>query len=407
MAGSALQVQHVSKRYLLGEGADATLRLRELLTRRPGRRGAAHGESREFWALRDVSFDVDRGEAVGIIGHNGAGKSTMLKILARITDPTEGRVRLRGRVGALLEVGTAFHEELTGRENVWINGTLLGMSRRDIAARFDDIVAFAGVERFLDTPLKRYSSGMYMRLAFSVAAHLEPEIVIVDEVLAVGDAEFQRRCLAKMRELIADGRTVVFVSHDASAVAQLCPRVVWLDHGAVRDDGPTGTVLSAYLNAPMVRSGGVAGALEASAAAEVVSIELVDAAGAPLDVVSRGDELRVRLRLVNRVAAVDREVAVIVTNADGVRVLDESVIDDPVLRGSLDEPGTYDLELRLAPVLPPGVHTLRLWVGDVDRDVFEGDVLHFTVVPRVGDRDFTNPRARAASPASSWSVTRR
>src|SRR5256884_7828012 len=188
----------------------------------------------DFWALKDVSFEVQRGEVVGIIGRNGAGKSTLLKILSRITEPTEGRVRIRGRVASLLEVGTGFHPELTGRENIFVNGAILGMTRAEIAKKFDEIVAFAETEKFLDTPVKHYSSGMYVRLAFAVAAHLEPEILIVDEVLAVGDAEFQRKCLGKMEEVSKnEGRTVLFVSHNLGAVARLCTRGLLVEKGDV------------------------------------------------------------------------------------------------------------------------------------------------------------------------------
>ena len=201
----------------------------------------------EFWALRDVSFDIRPGEVTGIIGRNGAGKSTLLKILSRITEPTTGEVRLGGRVASLLEVGTGFHPELTGRENVFLNGTILGMSRSEIRRKFDEIVAFAEVEKFLDTPVKRYSSGMYMRLAFAVAAHLEPEILIVDEVLAVGDAEFQKKCLGKMGDVARGGRTVLFVSHNMSAVQALCSKAILLQGGQVERMGATGPIVAEYL----------------------------------------------------------------------------------------------------------------------------------------------------------------
>ena len=203
--------------------------------------------SEEFWALKDVSFEVKEGEVVGIIGRNGAGKSTLLKILSRITEPTEGRVRIRGRVASLLEVGTGFHPELTGRENIFVNGAILGMTRAEIAKKFDEIVAFAEVEKFLDTPVKRYSSGMYVRLAFAVAAHLEPEILLLDEVLAVGDASFQKKCLGRMGAVAKEGRTVMFVSHNMTAVGSLCERVVWLDNGQIVEAGNTGQVILKYL----------------------------------------------------------------------------------------------------------------------------------------------------------------
>ena len=207
--------------------------------------GTHHHE--EIWALNDISFDVAQGEVLGVIGRNGAGKSTLLKVLTRITTPTTGRATIRGRVGSLLEVGTGFHPELTGRENVFLNGAILGMKRREIDRKFAEIVEFAGVEQFIDTPVKRYSSGMYVRLAFAVAAHLEPEILLVDEVLAVGDAEFQRRCLGRMEEIGGTGRTVLFVSHNMQAVAQLCDRVILLEGGGIVLDGPSTEVVAQYL----------------------------------------------------------------------------------------------------------------------------------------------------------------
>jgi lipopolysaccharide transport system ATP-binding protein len=203
--------------------------------------------SEEFWALKDVSFEVKQGQVVGIIGRNGAGKSTLLKILSQITEPTEGKVGIKGRVASLLEVGTGFHPELTGRENIYLNGAILGMKRTEIKGKFDEIVSFAEIEKFLDTPVKRYSSGMYVRLAFAVAAHLEPEILIVDEVLAVGDAEFQEKCLGRMDAVAKSGRTVLFVSHNLQAVSALTTRCLLLSKGAVVGDGDTGSILSAYL----------------------------------------------------------------------------------------------------------------------------------------------------------------
>src|SRR2546426_588028 len=199
-----------------------------------------------IWALKDVSFEVKHGEVLGIIGRNGAGKSTLLKILSRITEPTSGRAEVYGRVGSLLEVGTGFHPDLTGRENVYLNGTILGMKKREVDAKFEEIVDFSGVEKFIDTPVKRYSSGMRVRLAFSVAAHLEPEILIVDEVLAVGDAEFQKRCLGKMEDVASHGRTVLFVSHNMGAVSQLCDRCILLQDGGIRFDGETKEAVDIY-----------------------------------------------------------------------------------------------------------------------------------------------------------------
>ncbi|HMT06888.1 MAG TPA: ABC transporter ATP-binding protein, partial [Pyrinomonadaceae bacterium] len=238
-----LSTDHIAKRYLLGDRLPNSLR-----DTVAGIFNSKRNEKDELWALRDVSFDVSDGETLGIIGSNGAGKSTLLKILSRITKPTSGRAEIRGRVGSLLEVGTGFHNELSGRENIYLNGAILGMKRAEIQKKFDEIVEFSEIERFLDTPLKHYSSGMYMRLAFSVAAHLDPEILIVDEVLAVGDVGFQKKCLSKMRDIGESGRTVLFVSHDMRAVARLCGRVVWLENGNVRADGQADAVIADYLH---------------------------------------------------------------------------------------------------------------------------------------------------------------
>jgi len=215
--------------------------------RRLARRSTASSRRETFWALKDVSFDVNSGEVVGIIGRNGAGKSTLLRLLSRITEPTEGQAEIIGRVGSLLEVGTGFHHELTGRENIYLNGAILGMKRGEIARKFDEIIAFAEVEKFLDTPVKHYSSGMYMRLAFAVAAHLEPEILVVDEVLAVGDAQFQKKCFAKMQSVSQGGKTILFVSHNLSALRQICSRAVALSRGKVVDIGEVNSVADHYL----------------------------------------------------------------------------------------------------------------------------------------------------------------
>src|SRR2546430_16657966 len=262
MGDVAIRVEDLSKQYRIGAGGrEAYKTLRDTLTdvimspfRRAGKllggrgvRAAELGET--FWALKDVSFEVKRGEVVGIIGYNGAGKSTLLKILSRITEPTEGYADIYGRVGSLLEVGTGFHPELTGRENIYLNGAILGMRKAEIARKFDEIVAFAELEKFIDTPVKHYSSGMYVRLAFAVAAHLEPEILLVDEVLAVGDITFQKKCLGKMGDVARAGRTVVLVSHQLSQIRRLCQRVLWIDGGAVRQNGPTHEVVSSYESA--------------------------------------------------------------------------------------------------------------------------------------------------------------
>ncbi|HYR23837.1 MAG TPA: ABC transporter ATP-binding protein, partial [Chthoniobacterales bacterium] len=254
MSEIALSVQNLSKSFRIAhQGLRGYKTLHDelaTLPRRLAQRLAGNGRSTSetFWALKNVSFDVKTGEVLGIIGSNGAGKSTLLKILNRITEPTIGGVDIYGRVGALLEVGTGFHPELTGRENIFLNGAILGMTRAEIKRKFDEIVAFAEVERFLDTPVKRYSSGMYVRLAFAVAAHLDPEILLIDEVLAVGDAEFQKKCLDKMEDVAAnEGRTVIFVSHDMDAICHLCSRCILLSHGEIAKTGNAADVVGAYL----------------------------------------------------------------------------------------------------------------------------------------------------------------
>ena len=258
----AIQVEGLAKQYRIGALAGSAFQygsLRESIVLAAGRgarrvqsliagRSPAGERPNRFWALDDVSFTVARGEVVGVVGSNGAGKSTLLKVLSRITKPTRGWAELQGRVGSLLEVGTGFHAELTGRDNVYLNGAILGMRRAEIARRFDEIVEFSGVSAFIDTPVKRYSSGMHVRLAFAVAAHLEPEILLVDEVLAVGDAEFQKRCLGKMHEVVHDGRTILFVSHNMAAVKALCDRAIWLDRGRIAADGAVDAVLDKYLS---------------------------------------------------------------------------------------------------------------------------------------------------------------
>ena len=252
----AIRVQNLSKQYRIGSRRSESYQtLRESLvnamkapTAALRYRGSNDEQADKFWALKDVSFEVQPGEVVGLIGRNGAGKSTLLKLLSQITEPTNGRAELHGRVGSLLEVGTGFHNELTGRENVYMNGSILGMSRKEIDRKFDEIVAFAEMDRFLDTPVKRYSSGMYVRLAFAVAAHLDLEILLIDEVLAVGDSDFQKKCLRKMGTISQSGRTVVFVSHNLGLIHRLCERAVLLKQGQIACDGRAADVIEAYLN---------------------------------------------------------------------------------------------------------------------------------------------------------------
>ena len=349
-----VELEHVSKRYRLGRRTT----LREAVSAAVTRPLHGRMSREELWSLRDVSLAVGDGEALGVLGRNGAGKSTVLKILAGITAPTSGVSRTRGRVAPLLEVGTGFHPELTGRENVYLNGAVLGMSRRDITRRFSDIVEFSGVERFLDTPVKRYSSGMYLRLAFSVAAHLEPDVLVVDEILAVGDAEFQRRCLGRMREAEQEGRTLVFVSHDLDSLARLCPRSVWLDAGQVREIGPSADVVRRYLADGLT---GAATQRVLHAGPVTVHGVAVAAEEAPFGAVLLRDDplvVDVDLEVLEEVPGLD--LAVVVTDAASVCILDEMLSD----RGPVRLPvGRHRVRMRVPSMLNVGEYTVGLWLG--------------------------------------------
>jgi lipopolysaccharide transport system ATP-binding protein len=294
----AIKSEHLAKRYILGERDPGQRTLRDALFNRSN----GNASRDELWALNDVNFTVDPGEVVGIIGRNGAGKSTLLKILSRITEPTRGRVEVYGRVGSLLEVGTGFHPELSGRENIFLNGAILGMRRSEIIRRFDEMISFAGVERFVDTPVKRYSSGMFLRLAFAVAAHLDPEILIVDEVLAVGDAAFQQKCLNKMGDVAKAGRTVLFVSHNMPAIKHLCQRAIVLSSGAVAFDGNADEAVGAYLRTSLGNDAGQNDGLrminrtpDAELPFEVTRVDVLDDRGALKPALSTGDYARFRI----------------------------------------------------------------------------------------------------------------
>ena len=403
--GRTIEVEGVGKRYRLGEGSAGYQTIRDSLSssfRRLAR--SRDGAERDLWALDDVSFTVDEGETVGIVGRNGAGKTTLLKVVARITEPTRGVSRTRGRVGALLEVGTGFHPELTGRENVYLNGAVLGMSRAAIRRRFDEIVEFADVERFLDTPLKRYSSGMYLRLAFAVAAHLEPEIVVVDEVLAVGDADFQKKCLTKMSSFGQEGRTVVFVSHDLGAVGRLCRRALWLDGGSLLADGPTGGVLEQYLRATPVRGHRVDFGIDADKPVQALSLAATDEAGRDVQHVVRGDPISLALKFVARRRVAGFDIALSLVNPQGARVLYEVWSDTRDGVGVSIEPGEYDAVLTIPPLLPAGDYVVGIWMGTHYDTFLEDDVMTLRVAPRPDDRGEWIERVRFAQPPVQWTV---
>jgi lipopolysaccharide transport system ATP-binding protein len=365
MSDLAVRVENLGKQYTIGEGRSgsySTLRDRiadgfgapwRMLAARRGRRAA--GSVREkprddtFWALDGVSFDVRRGEVVGVIGRNGAGKSTLLKILSRITEPTTGFADIYGRVGSLLEVGTGFHPELTGRENIFLNGAILGMHRAEIAARFDEIVAFSEIGRFIDTPVKHYSSGMYLRLAFAVAAHLEPEILVVDEVLAVGDASFQKKCIDKMGEVARGGRTVIFVSHNLSAVLRLCSKAIWLDGGHVTAIGTAASIVERYLTAETPSSAERLWQADEAAPGTApppfrpVAVRLRDARGAVTDVFSSSQDFAIEVEYELGAPAREFRVHVKLQSSMGDMLFISSDRDDPELyeRHQLRPPGHY------------------------------------------------------------------
>jgi lipopolysaccharide transport system ATP-binding protein len=380
MPAPIISVENLSKVYLVGHRAErggglfSYTSLRDVMARElrnaarktvdivRGRQVVQGDAVEEFWALKDVSFEVQEGDVLGIIGRNGAGKSTLLKILSRITEPTAGRVTLRGRVASLLEVGTGFHPELTGRENIYLNGAILGMSRAEIRKKFDEIVAFAEVEQFLDTPVKRYSSGMYVRLAFAVAAHLEPEILVVDEVLAVGDAEFQKKCLGKMSEVSSrEGRTVLFVSHNMGVVTTLCPTAIWLDHGSICERGTARGVIEEYLSRRVAdrdrivqlgsvprRSGGHDDRLR------LESLEWVS--DLPL---RHGEPVKARIRFKTSAPLSAVSVGIGFSSFEGARLLTYETDFQEGFRPDLPNPGTFTVEMAVDSLpLAPDIYNL-------------------------------------------------
>jgi lipopolysaccharide transport system ATP-binding protein len=385
----AVSVRGLAKSYTIRHNATDHITLAELALdrlRHPLRRAARE----EFWALRDVSFDVEPGEVLGLIGRNGAGKSTLLKVMSRITDPTRGEVHLWGRVGSLLEVGSGFHAELTGRENVYLNGAILGMSRREIAKKFDAIVDFAGVEKFLDTPVKRYSSGMYVRLAFAVAAHLDTEILLLDEVLAVGDGDFQAKCLGKVADLARSGRAVMLVSHNMVTVRQFASRAILLDRGRIVQSGSTESVIAHYTaeGAGVVTEADVSSMLRYDPSfgsrVRITKVRLNHERG----IVSAEADLSYTVWLQSREDVGPLRISQSIQTADG-RVVGVSITDASVFlqRGQVAE---FDVELP-RPALAPGRYSLALGVGFgdnstglVDLDVVL-DSVHFEVLPPVTD----------------------
>jgi homopolymeric O-antigen transport system ATP-binding protein len=433
----AIRVEGLGKRYRLGSGVSDTPLLSERLQHamlaplRLARRGRAASMptshltaipvadrvDRELWALRGVSLEIARGEAVGLIGPNGAGKSTLLKLLSRITLPTEGRIVLRGRVATLLEVGTGFHPELTGRENIFVNGAILGMRRREIEASFEEIVDFSGVERFIDTPVKRYSSGMYVRLAFAVAAYLQPEILLVDEVLAVGDAEFQRRCLGKMQEVSEGGRTVVFVSHNLAAVQRLCSRVFVIDKGQLIAEGPPAAAVTAYLDraGPGDQEGSRtigddAERFEGSGVARLRRVVMSDAGGQPTSAVRLGQPFRVTLTYETFETIDEAVIELGICTSDGQRFATAQNIDSGAAPLRL-APGLHEIAVEVGIALLPGEFALEVALHTADGVTAEFifRALRFTAlnVPADGHSSYPWPVVRGyVRPEAIWSEAR-
>jgi len=383
----AILVEQLGKQYQIGERENYET-LRDAIARTfryPRERQRKQPPT--FWALRDVSFQVNQGEVLGIIGRNGAGKSTLLKILSRITEPTTGRIDLYGRVGSLLEVGTGFHQELTGRENVFLNGAILGMPRSEIAAKFNDIVAFAEVERFIDTPVKRYSSGMYLRLAFSVAAFLESEILLVDEVLAVGDASFQKRCLGKMRDISAGGRTVIFVSHNMAAIESLCTRCLMISQGSLAADGAPHAIITQYMAGDLAsqnassdlsshpnRRGGLNAIMR--------RVTLLSEEARPVSSVRMGGSLAVQVDFACTGRPVRPHLEVGIKNSFGVTVFHASnrVITQYQFAESMDQ-GSITCHLPDLPLVA-GLYSIDLFFGEEYQNVDAVyDAISFEVTP--------------------------
>jgi homopolymeric O-antigen transport system ATP-binding protein len=413
----ALRVENLGKLYRVNPGRPYSRyrTLRESLQEwagtpfRRSRTTEADDRTEEFWAIRDVGFEVGRGEVVGIIGRNGAGKSTFLKILSKITKPTTGRVELCGRVGSLLEVGTGFHPELTGRENIFLNGAILGMARREIAAKFDAIVAFAEVETFLDTPVKRYSSGMYVRLAFAVAAYLEPEILIVDEVLAVGDMAFQRKCMGRMRDVGGGGSTVLFVSHNMPAIEALCDRAVLLDAGHLVQDGEVQDVIAEYRRLVMLPQ-----ALDEAAPFErtrphsrmraLRSATLLDGQGEPTNYVPLGGPFQVRIGLDVSNPIDFPTIGIGIDDTMGQRFL---TLNTPLSRSAIARiEGRCAVDCRVEPFpLAPGDYMMKLSLSDLGGMVDSVErVIHFTVVNGEAFGEGRGFRRGLCVAPSAWTV---
>ena len=389
MTDLAIRCENLYKRYEIGS-PERYQTLREALSRSPFRRFKTQNGNGHIWALKDVSFEIERGEVVGIIGLNGAGKSTLLKILSRITAPTRGCAKIHGRVGSLLEVGTGFHSELTGRENIYLNGAILGMRKAEIDRKFDEIVAFAEVEKFLDTPVKRYSSGMYVRLAFGVAAHLETEVLLVDEVLAVGDAQFQKKCFDKMREIGTQGRTILFVSHNMSAVRSICAQALIVEKGAVVAHGEINQTVDQYL-AGINASDSRTEAVETNNFS-LSSVEIESAAG---PVIKTFDPVQVKVRFVPKTDIQDPGLYVSILTIDSRRLTGLD-LKDFITTASLPagQPAELGFTIESLPLLP-GSYQLEIHLKDMARSLVE-------IVPKTFDFEVAETEVYGGRKLDAW-----
>ena len=385
-----IKVRDLSKQYSLGGPSAPYITLRETLAsavRAPFRNQQnkkIERQQKRFWALKDVSFDVKQGEVLGIIGRNGAGKSTLLKVLSRITDPTSGRAELYGRVGSLLEVGTGFHPELSGRENILLNGAILGMKKTEIESKFDEIVAFAEIDKFIDTPVKHYSSGMYVRLAFAVAAHLEPEILIIDEVLAVGDAAFQKKCLGKISGVAQQGRTVLFVSHNLAAVKAMCSRAILLHHGVLAKDGPPEQVVNSYLGAGRVSRAETVWSNSNEAPGTDIfrlrSVRIRNSAGEVTSDLTIDESFSIEVEYLNLSPGSALGATVLLYNSDGVHVFSSLSNLEPNWHGREFPAGVFRSTCRIPADLLPDGHfdvSVLVWANNYTISHREDSVVEF------------------------------
>lgn len=394
MSESVIRVENLGKKYIIGhQKRERYTALRDVIAHSAkslGRQFLKPFDKRftdpgleDFWALKDVSLEIKRGDRVGIIGRNGAGKSTLLKILSRITEPTTGRITIKGRVASLLEVGTGFHPELTGRENIYLNGAILGMSKAEIKRKFDEIVAFSEVEKFLDTPVKHYSSGMYVRLAFAVAAHLEPEILVVDEVLAVGDMAFQKKCLGKMEDVAKQGRTVLFVSHNMAAITNLCRSSIFLNKGQIIFTGSANEVVSKYLSSLTEHSGGEVLLSKTSSPAYFTKVAILDNNNQPTETVDLTTGFRVYFEYDICRAIVGLEVSFILYDKQGAYIFYSSTFKNPNPINKDHQPGHYIAEVNVpANFLAPGIYSITIGLAQPNICLFDkrDNVIGFSVI---------------------------